>query len=90
MKINNHTVSDIEEKIEGLAKSYTPEWHFDRKDPDIGSTIAHLFALQMKRAFRAPEEKEMIRLTIQIRKPWESRRITRILPAPGMAELKRR
>ncbi len=48
MKINNHTVSDIEEKIEGLAKSYTPEWHFDRKDPDIGSTIARLFALQMK------------------------------------------
>ena len=48
MKIDNRTVSDIEEKIERLAKSYVPEWHFDRQDPDIGSAIARLFAVQMK------------------------------------------
>ncbi len=48
MKIDKRTAADIEEKIEELAKSYTPEWHFDRKNPDIGSVIARLFAQQMK------------------------------------------
>ena len=48
LKIDNRTAADIEEKIEELSRSYTPEWHFDRKDPDIGSVIAKLFAQQMK------------------------------------------
>ena len=48
MKIDNRNVEDIENKISGLAASYTPEWHFEKDNPDAGFTIAHLFALQMK------------------------------------------
>ncbi len=48
MKIDNRTTADIEQRIEELARSYVPEWHFDRDNPDMGSTIAKLFALQMK------------------------------------------
>ncbi|MCR5748237.1 MAG: hypothetical protein K6G03_11065 [Lachnospiraceae bacterium] len=48
MKIDERTAEDIESRIKELAASYTPEWHFDTKDPDIGAVIAHLFSLQMK------------------------------------------
>ncbi|MBQ7584241.1 MAG: hypothetical protein IJT24_06480 [Lachnospiraceae bacterium] len=48
MKIDSRTAADIEDRIEELAKSYVPEWHFDRQDPDMGSAIARLFAMQMK------------------------------------------
>lgn len=34
----------VKKKIAKLAKAYTPEWIFNEKDPDIGSTIAILFA----------------------------------------------
>ena len=48
MKIDDRNIADIEDKIEELSRSYVPEWHYDREDPDIGSTIARLFAMQMK------------------------------------------
>ncbi|MBQ7724853.1 MAG: hypothetical protein IJT63_04490 [Lachnospiraceae bacterium] len=48
MKIDNREIRDIENKIKKLAGEYTPEWHFDSDDPDIGSVIAKLFAVQMK------------------------------------------
>ena len=48
MKIDNRTANDIEDRIGELAASYTPEWSFDRENPDIGSVIGRLFALQMK------------------------------------------
>ncbi|MCR5773933.1 MAG: hypothetical protein K6G42_02490 [Lachnospiraceae bacterium] len=48
MKIDNRKIEDIEEKIGRLAHEYTPEWNYDTEDPDIGSTIARLFAVQMK------------------------------------------
>ncbi|MBQ3798135.1 MAG: hypothetical protein II842_17975 [Butyrivibrio sp.] len=38
------SVEDIENKIEELSKSYTPEWKFDRENPDAGSIIAQIFA----------------------------------------------
>lgn len=47
-RIDSRTEKDIEDRIEELAKSYVPEWNYDRKDPDIGSAIARIFALQMK------------------------------------------
>ncbi|MCR5486514.1 MAG: hypothetical protein K6F35_03170 [Lachnospiraceae bacterium] len=47
MKIDSRQADDIQNKIERLSQSYTPEWHFDREDPDIGSAIARLFAMQM-------------------------------------------
>ena len=48
MKIDNRDTRDIENRIEELSRTYTPEWHFERDDPDIGSVIARLFAMQMK------------------------------------------
>lgn len=48
MKIDKRTVTDIENRIAELAASYVPEWNFDRENPDIGSTLAILFAGQMK------------------------------------------
>ena len=48
MKLYALTTEKIEKRIEELAKHYTPEWHFDRENPDIGTTIAKLFAVQMK------------------------------------------
>ncbi len=47
-KIDRRTAGDIEDRIEELASSYVPEWHFDREHPDIGSVIAKLFAGQME------------------------------------------
>lgn len=35
------------EQLTELAASYTPEWHFDRKNPDAGSVIALIYAGQM-------------------------------------------
>ncbi|MBE5826547.1 MAG: hypothetical protein E7307_07910 [Butyrivibrio sp.] len=40
------TIEDIENKIEKLRKSYTPEWKFDKDNPDAGSVIAQIFARQ--------------------------------------------
>ncbi len=40
------SAEDIENRIEELRKSYTPEWKFDRKNPDAGSVIAQIFARQ--------------------------------------------
>ncbi len=39
---------ETEEKIKILAEKYTPEWRYDTDNPDIGSTIAKLFAEAMK------------------------------------------
>ncbi len=47
-KIDHRTAKELEARIEELAASYTPEWHFDRENPDIGSVIAKLFAHQME------------------------------------------
>ena len=38
------TAEDIENKIEKLRRSYTPEWNFDRENPDAGAVIAQIFA----------------------------------------------
>ncbi len=43
-KIMRWTKEDIIEQIEKLAGSYTPEWKFDRLNPDAGTALAFLFA----------------------------------------------
>ncbi len=48
MKIDNRLSTDIEEQIAALAERYTPEWNYDRKNPDIGGVIAKIFAGEMK------------------------------------------
>ena len=44
--IDARTPKEIEARIQELAKSYTPEWHYSEEDPDIGATIAKIFADQ--------------------------------------------
>lgn len=43
---------DILNDIRRLAASYTPEWQFDEREPDIGSVLALLFADQMQENIR--------------------------------------
>lgn len=45
-KLDSRKAADIRNKIVRLAGAYTPEWHFDESDPDIGSVLAILFAEQ--------------------------------------------
>lgn len=45
-KLDGRGAKDIRRQIACLAGSYTPEWHFDEEQPDIGSTLALLFAEQ--------------------------------------------
>ncbi len=42
------SAEEIENKIEELRKSYTPEWRFDRVNPDAGSVIAQIYARQIE------------------------------------------
>ena len=49
INLDNRTEEDIKKRIEELARSYVPQWHFDTENPDIGSTIALLFAEQTMR-----------------------------------------
>ncbi|MCR5451839.1 MAG: hypothetical protein K6F00_04325 [Lachnospiraceae bacterium] len=37
----------VEDKIKHLAESYTPEWVYNREDPDIGTTISLIYGDQM-------------------------------------------
>lgn len=52
MKQQNHfefekqTREKLRQEIAMLAKAYTPEWIFDKENPDMGSTIALIFANQ--------------------------------------------
>ncbi|WP_409966927.1 hypothetical protein RFF05_09805 [Bengtsoniella intestinalis] len=38
----------LRQELEQLAKSYTPQWHLDYENPDIGTTLAIIFANQME------------------------------------------
>ena len=46
--IDDRTINDIEAQLAALAKSYTPEWNFEKNQPDIGSVLALLFADQLQ------------------------------------------
>ena len=45
--LDGRKAADIREQIKTLSKVYVPEWHFDTKNPDIGSVIAMIFADQV-------------------------------------------
>ena len=47
LTLDSRTQADLCRRVEELAASYTPEWRFDRRDPDVGSTLALIFADQM-------------------------------------------
>ena len=40
LTLDRRTQADLCRRVEELAASYTPEWRFDRRDPDVGSTLA--------------------------------------------------
>ncbi len=46
--VDNRRANDIEKIIEKLSHSYTPEWHYDSENPDIGATIAKLYSYQVQ------------------------------------------
>ncbi|MDR3295886.1 MAG: hypothetical protein LBT26_08685 [Clostridiales Family XIII bacterium] len=46
-KIDPRSPEDIRAEFAELAASYTPEWAFDTKNPDVGSVIGMLFIEQM-------------------------------------------
>lgn len=50
--IDSRQREDILNKMRELAASYTPEWQFDTENPDIGSTIALLYADEMQELVR--------------------------------------
>lgn len=47
LMLDPRTQADLCGRVEELASSYTPEWRFDRRDPDIGSTLALIYTGQM-------------------------------------------
>jgi len=48
LDIDRRSVKDIENRIETLARSYVPEWHYDPEHADIGAAIAKIYAYSMK------------------------------------------
>ncbi|MBO5246152.1 MAG: hypothetical protein J6B28_02705 [Eubacterium sp.] len=46
-QIDMRDANAIEARIQELAESYTPEWQYSKDNPDIGATIAKIFAKQM-------------------------------------------
>ena len=47
LTLDPRTQADLCARVEELASSYTPEWRFDRRNPDIGSTLALIYTSQM-------------------------------------------
>jgi len=45
--LDGRTTEQLHQQIKKLAASYTPEWNFDTSDPDIGTTLAMIYANQM-------------------------------------------
>lgn len=50
--LDHRDVAALRRRIAQLAASYTPEWRFTTENPDIGSTIAMIFADQMAENLR--------------------------------------
>jgi len=59
-EIDRRTKEDILRAIAAKAAAYTPEWRYDRENPDLGGALAavyaELFAQTLKRFNRVPEK----------------------------------
>lgn len=42
--IDNRKKEDVLEQMNGLSKSYVPEWSLDTQKPDIGTTLAYIYS----------------------------------------------
>ncbi|MEG1943034.1 MAG: hypothetical protein RR049_04390, partial [Angelakisella sp.] len=50
--VSDQQLSDLHNRLTTLSASYTPEWRFTPQSPDIGTTIALIFANQMQENVR--------------------------------------
>ena len=48
LNINDTSKQDIEDRIEELSSLYDTGWHMDHERPDVGTTLAKIFASQME------------------------------------------
>ena len=48
LNLDSRTKTDIEQKVAELSRLYDTGWHMDDDRPDIGTTIAKIFASQME------------------------------------------
>jgi len=46
--IDNRKFNDLVDQIEKMVPYYTPEWRFNRDNPDVGTTLYMIMALQME------------------------------------------
>lgn len=46
--LDKRDYEDIIEEMKRLVPNYTPEWNFDTNNPDVGSTLFMVFAMQLK------------------------------------------
>ena len=51
-KIRNRSEEEILSELREKAQSYTPEWRFDAKKPDIGGALAKVYAGMQNRLDR--------------------------------------
>ena len=52
LTLDPRTQSELCDRVEELAASYTPEWRFDRRDADVGSALALIYTGQMAENIR--------------------------------------
>ncbi len=50
--IDKRSRQDIINKLLSLSESYTPEWRFDRENPDVGSALALIYAEMFSKTIR--------------------------------------
>lgn len=59
-ELKNMTRAQLIERLKTLSKSYTPEWHFDVDNPDLGTALALIYADMMsetiKKASQMPDK----------------------------------
>lgn len=96
LTLDPRDLGDLRRRIEALAASYTPEWRFDGQDPDVGSTLALLYAEQMadniRRLNRLPEKYHtelvnLLGLSLQPAAPASATAVVELLrgTVPGVA-----
>ncbi|MBF4692027.1 baseplate J/gp47 family protein [Fusibacter ferrireducens] len=73
--LKNMTRTQLIETLKTLSKSYTPEWHFDVENPDLGTALALIYADMMtdtiKKAHQMPDKHyiDFLNLLDPVQKP---------------------
>lgn len=96
LTLDARTQAELCARVEELAASYTPEWRFDCREPDIGSTLALIYTGQMadniRRLNQLPEKYHtefvnLLGLTLQPAYPASGVAVVELLrgTVPGVA-----